>query len=42
MRVFICVIAIAAVVAFGGAFADASEGQGYFSVMGTNNVHRPV
>ena len=35
MRVFICVIAIAAVVASGDAFADAAEGQGYFSVMGT-------
>ncbi len=35
MRVFICVIAIAAVVVSGDAFADAAEGQGYFSVMGT-------
>jgi OOP family OmpA-OmpF porin len=35
MRVFICVIAIAAVMATGSAFADASAGQGYVSVMGT-------
>jgi len=36
MRVFIWLIAIAAVVAFGDAFADAYEGQGHFSVMGTD------
>ena len=35
MRVFICVIAIAAVMASGSAFAEAAEGQGYFSAMGT-------
>jgi len=35
MRVIICVIAIAAVMTTGNAFADAAAGQGYFSVMGT-------
>jgi len=35
MRIFICVIAITAIATSADAFADAAEGQGYFSVMGS-------